>query len=80
MVRISLALCGVLHVSQNTGGHSTMVWIFSFIYMLKLKSSYFLCITSMVLWGLGGGTIKFNYTILCICIQKENQNVVHVYI
>lgn len=42
-----------------------MVWIFWFIYMLKLKSSYFLCITSMVLWGMGvgWGTIKFNYTI-----------------
>lgn len=60
-----------------------MVWIFWFIYMLKLKSSYFLCITSMVLWGwgLGGGTIEFNYTIpmymytkrkskCCTCIYR----------
>lgn len=58
-----------------------MVWIFWFIYMFKLKSLYFLCIISMVLWGLGGGIIEFNYIIFmymyikrklkcCICIYR----------
>lgn len=48
-----------------------MVWIFWFIYMFKLKSLYFLCIISMVLWGLGGGIIEFNYIIFMYMYIKR---------
>lgn len=78
MVRISLALCGVLHVSQNTGGHSAMVWIFWFIYMFIFFVYY--KYGTMGDGGWVGVLLNLITQFLCICIQKENQNVVHVYI
>lgn len=59
-----------------------MVWIFWFIYMFKLKSLYFLCIISMVLWGMGVGWdfIKFNYIIFMYMYIKRKLKCCIMYI